>query len=331
MLIDCGKIFSSRDLSLGSGRRATLDATDALAFGNTDLEVAVDTPRWSPAVLDEVVLTGDVVSAVADSEDTVVELGAAAIRSDNTTSVMLEHGLVSLNGHRHGLVVKSSLQRDGIVQSHIVEGLDADDAITYNGLALAEEFLSLVRVLGLRFDECALSVREGIVHESTSAAHISSALVAVDELLLREGDEIASLDLVSTFHGSSGREGPARAAATLVLDTGDGAGSYPVDGVLVLRGPDPEVELLAGAELWLVAENTSELSVGPVRHVIVAHGRCVVEVAGPLLNFEVLGCEFPEAEGVLLSGAVAAALLNNPLHELLFDIRNIGGESFDAQ
>ena len=33
--------------------------------------------------------------------------------------------------------------------------------------------------------------------------------VAVDELLLGEGDELAGLDKVRTLHGSSGGEGPA--------------------------------------------------------------------------------------------------------------------------
>ena len=55
-----------------------------------------------------------------------------------------------------------------------------------------------------------------MIHEAAVAAVVGS--LAVDELLLRERHEGAGLDRERPFDGAGAREGPARAASTLILD-----------------------------------------------------------------------------------------------------------------
>ena len=68
-----------------------------------------------------------------------------------------------------------------------------------------------------------LDVSESVVHESTVAAVVAELMAAVDQVLLREGEELSGLAVVLTLQGPSGRESPARAALTLVLHRSHGA------------------------------------------------------------------------------------------------------------
>jgi hypothetical protein len=54
---------------------------------------------------------------------------------------------------------------------------------------------------------------------------------AIHEILLRERNEGSSGELVATFDGSSGGEGPARTALLLILDGSDGTRISPILGV----------------------------------------------------------------------------------------------------
>lgn len=70
----------------------------------------------------------------------------------------------------------------------------------------------MVWVAGLKFGIVSLPVGEGFVLPPSTAAVVAVAggcRGAIDELLLGEGEEITSVDLVNTFEGSSGGEGPA--------------------------------------------------------------------------------------------------------------------------
>ena len=63
--------------SVGLGeQRGTLDAASARTTSKSELDVALVTPGGAPRVLDEPVAEA-VLETVADSEDSVVELGAA--------------------------------------------------------------------------------------------------------------------------------------------------------------------------------------------------------------------------------------------------------------
>jgi hypothetical protein len=52
---------------------------------------------------------------------------------------------------------------------------------------------------------------------------------AVNKLLLGKRNELSALNLISTFHGTGGRESPAGTALSLVLNRGNGTLSSPVD------------------------------------------------------------------------------------------------------
>ena len=176
---------------------------------STDLDVALVTPGWAPRVLDEeVVLSGFV--AIADSEDTVVKLGSAAGTSDNTTGVTLEGHLVGLNGNGDGLLGNGGLEGSaGLVSRDIVEGFNANVTSSFHVfVAGAGNTVSggiRIRVLGDH--RGLLGVLESVVHETTVATGVDGR--ALDELLLREGDEVAGGNEVSTLEGSGGGESPA--------------------------------------------------------------------------------------------------------------------------
>lgn len=75
---------------------------------------------------------------------------------------------------------------------------------------------------------------ETVDHEATIASHALG--VAVYQVLLRVVLEVAGGNLEGTLDSSSGGEGPARSALTLVLHGRDGALLSPVDAVGQVRG-----------------------------------------------------------------------------------------------
>jgi len=74
---------------------------------------------------------------------------------------------------------------------------------------------------------------EGVIHQTTVAAHVGTAVlevVAVNQVLLGEGLQGTVLVEVSTLKSTSGGERPAGTALALVLDRGDGTKGGPVNG-----------------------------------------------------------------------------------------------------
>ena len=105
-------------------------------------------------------------------------------------------------------------------------------------LELAGAVAGGVWVRGLGVDAAIfLDVVEGEVHETSLAAVVALLRGAVDEVLLRERDQLASLLEVLALERAGGAERPARPAHALVLDRGDVAFGTPVD----LFGKDGKV------------------------------------------------------------------------------------------
>jgi hypothetical protein len=78
-------------------------------------------------------------------------------------------------------------------------------------------------------------VLEGVPHQTTIASSIAisllvAVLVAINKLLFREGNKIASLQEVLTLNVTSGTESPAASAGSLVLWWGNGTLFTPVKG-----------------------------------------------------------------------------------------------------
>lgn len=182
------------------------------------------TPDGSPRVSHDPVLNS-VSGSVSDHTDGVIKAGSASGRVHDTGFVGLEGAVVSLNEDRDGLLVEGGLDGGGrVLSDHFVGGgLDTGSSVVVS----ASSTLALVRVRGLRHGVVLLVILErGVLH--TSIASIVR-LGAINELLLREGEEGSGRDEVSSFHGHVGGERPARTALTLVLNGVDGTLGSPVD------------------------------------------------------------------------------------------------------
>ena len=290
-----------------------------------ELDVSLVSPRGVPGVLDNGV--GDtILNSVTDGEDTVVELVSASVGQD-TSRVELEGGLVSLDGNGGG----SGLE--GLLEA-LLGSVDVDLALVLvsstsaGSLVVARAILSSVWVVVLSHEIELLGVGQGLVHDTTLAtlgvvASSDSVVAAVNELLLREGGEDSGLLEVSSLERSSGGEGPARSALTLVLDSSDGALVSPVNGVgsgEVLVGL---VNGGLGLELSLVSEQLSVLLNGPVAHVIV--GNLVLSKLVEGNDELVVSLELLVSGEVLLLGGVSSVVSGDELDELVFVLSHGGG------
>ena len=98
-----------------------IDTADTITFSNTNLNVASIAPGGAPRILYEpILLTGGVVSAIADGKHGVVNIGAAAISSNDTACVLLVNILISLNSDGDGTLFDGINHGQGIVGSDSV-------------------------------------------------------------------------------------------------------------------------------------------------------------------------------------------------------------------
>jgi hypothetical protein len=170
------------------------------ALVRSHLDVSVISPGSTPGVFDKDVILS-ALDSVSNGEDTMVKVCSASF-SDNTRAVRLEGHLIGFNGNSDWLLVEGSLEL-GSRSSNIFVSRKLD-TIT---LVLALSISSGVSVLGFKCKSIFLDVVEGVVHETAIATTIR--FVTIDELLLGVGIELSSLDLLGTFNGTGGGEGPA--------------------------------------------------------------------------------------------------------------------------
>lgn len=208
-----------------------LDTADTLAINGGDLDVTLITPAGAPRVSDDVVLLArGGISAVADSSDGVVKVGTAGGGVEDTGLVHLEDELVGLNGDGSWLEGDGGLEgRDGVgLDVGVARDLDLLEGLV-RGAGAGGAGARGVWVVRVQFIGVGLQVVEGRVLPTAIAAE--GGLVAGDDLLLGEGDELTGLEEVSTLNGGDSREGPAGSASGLVLDGVDGTLGSPVDTV----------------------------------------------------------------------------------------------------
>merc|ERR1719312_1221696 len=74
-----------------------------------------------------------------------------------------------------------------------------------------------------------LDVHEGFVHYASEASMVTLLSGAVDQILFTQGNKLLGLVEVLTLQTASGREGPAAAAVTLILDRCNKALGSPVN------------------------------------------------------------------------------------------------------
>jgi hypothetical protein len=190
-------------------------AGTSVVAGDSESDVAVFSEGGVPGVLDEPVLeAGSGVGAVASNEDGVVELSAASVAGQNTRFVVLEDGLVGLNGDGEGLSVNGRLHLGDVVGGDISVGehsnIGGGGGIVLAGAASSEPSGG-VGVDGLFSGVIAiLVVLVSVGLETTTAAVVAVGTSgALNELLLRESLELTSCDVVGTLKAAGGGESPA--------------------------------------------------------------------------------------------------------------------------
>jgi len=220
-----------------AGEHTALSSTGVVGCTTGKEDVTSISPGGSPRVLDLVEVNA-VKGSVTDGEDTVVKFSTAGT-GENTRLVQLEVLLVGLDGDRHGVLGKG--RHHGRVRVLLHVSVRHGGRVGHGSAGLGAGTGGLggtrgIRVRGLGTDaSVGGGPLEGVVHKTSVAAHVGSlggslAVVAINELLLRERNEVLVLVEVSSLHGTSGGERPARAALALVLDRGDGTQGGPVNG-----------------------------------------------------------------------------------------------------
>jgi len=181
-------------------------------------------PRSAPRVLDFPVVLA--ISAVADSEDTMIKIGATST-AENARFVKLKARLIGFNGNGHWLTVNGGAQSVFSV-GHILISSDLGISRGSARRSLASAIFSGVGISSFSAKTVSLNVFKGVVHKTTRASEISITERTIHELLFRERGQMAMFKLNNAFNGASGRERPARTALTLILDTSDSAFGHPI-------------------------------------------------------------------------------------------------------
>ena len=179
-----------------------LAAASALGAVDAELDGSVVSPVGSPGVSDEDVVLSRL-GSVSDGEDGVIELSSAGADGDDARPVLLEDGLVGLDGDGDGSGVDRVLE-GGDSSGGALSGDEGSDLLD-SGI-LAGSVLGSVRVVFLSGVALGLGVVEGILVDSTLAG---GSLNAVNELLFREVGVLLGSDLFSGLNGANGRESPA--------------------------------------------------------------------------------------------------------------------------
>ena len=197
-----GRLVEGGVRSRGGDSARSVGLVDVL--GDTD--VSALSPGGRPRVLDLPVV-GSIVSSVSDSQDTVVEAGARGVGHDPAL-VQLPVD-VGVNGDRHGL------DRDGSGKGRLSVGkVSVGDAGGAGNLGAGGHALGGgagargVRVGRFSAKAVGGNVLEGVVHQTAVATLVAVGGVASNQLLLRERDGRAVLEVVSTLHAAGGGERP---------------------------------------------------------------------------------------------------------------------------
>ena len=188
----------------GWPERDLLDTADTNTWDGSDLDVSLVSPRGTPGVSDDVVVLGSIVS-VSNGGDGVIELSSASGGVEDSTGVHLEDRSVGLNGNGGWSLGNGSLELRNGLGSNV--GVGGNTNLTLGGGVLAGSVSSGVWIVSLELLSVGLGIGEGVVLPSTSAS--VGRGIAVNELLLGEGEESSGLDEVVSLNGSGGREGPA--------------------------------------------------------------------------------------------------------------------------
>eukprot|EP01136_Pigoraptor_vietnamica_P008884 Opistho-1_new@44795 len=219
------RVSERRALDLGR-RRHRVEAAAALA--EDDAVVTLLAPRRTPAVLDDPVRLAAVsgLLVIADEEDTVVKvLGVAEDRPGVRDTAEVELHGTGVDANRDGAVGGEPGSELCLVRGERLPARNRGGNV--RRLERARALRALVGVVSLGHDTTLLLDKlVGVAGEAAVAALVDR--VAVNNVLLRERDELALLQEPLALEVACRAEGPARAALALVLDLRDGTLVAPV-------------------------------------------------------------------------------------------------------
>jgi hypothetical protein len=197
--------------------------------------------------------------------------------------------------------------------------LDGDAA---GGVPAGAEFGG-VWVGGLSLNAVLLNVLEGVVGPSSVASVVAELAGAVEELLLGEGDQLAIDDELGALESTGGGEGPAGAALTLVLDTGDGALGNPVNGISVAGNLNNLLIRFLNVHGKKSGVELEELLGGQIGEAIGSEPVGVLGGVG-LLDVLHVGVEYTNSEFLFGGGVVGLVPLGAPVVEGLISPIGVG-------
>mmetsp|Transcript_9341 Transcript_9341/g.17817 ORF Transcript_9341/g.17817 Transcript_9341/m.17817 type:complete len:201 (+) Transcript_9341:258-860(+) len=186
-------------------------------------DVSSITPGLAPRVTDlEVGLAAFIVDTVPHRQNTVIQVVATFGVIVDTTLVKSKRLQVGLNGNRYWLYGQGFYEGlFGIV--HVGKALDACmryglTQTLFRHATSEPVFVSGVWVILLTANtrHVVFDKGERVIHESTTTAHV--VLVAIDQLLFRQGHEISRIQIMGPFNGPNGGKGPTGPAHALILD-----------------------------------------------------------------------------------------------------------------
>jgi len=171
---------------------------------STNVDIIILTPRSTPGVLDD----GGFIETnrlVANTEDGMIEISTATL-FDDTRAVHLEDILISFNEDGNGTINEGSLQ--------LINGVGSDELVTTSDsnslgfLVFALAVFSSVGIVRFEFKTILSSIFDSEVRPATVATFVLFS-VTINDLLFREGEELAVVDEVETFEDTGGGESPA--------------------------------------------------------------------------------------------------------------------------
>ena len=231
---------------------------------------------------------------------------------EDTTFIAFE--AICVNTNRNGALIESWLHL-AISFGKIFVSTHTCNSLGFIVLAFA--IFSIVGIVWLLLNLVLFKIFEGSIHETSIASMIALVCWAVNQLLLRKGGELVSVNLVSTFNWSSSWESPAWSTWSLVLDTSDSTFGYPVNWRLeiLLREVDFVTDLVViGSQAEV---EVSELLIGKVWELVKSF--LVWDIIAGVVDSGLDFTRFPlpESEAVLFIAEVILVVVEHPSHEFL--------------
>lgn len=230
----------------------------------------------------------------------------------NASLVVSEHSVGRANANADWLHSNGSLVLlHGL--SNKVTLTDTDSASNFLVSALA--IFGRVLVVPVVGNWSSLGIIPSVVLDATIASFAFRD--AVDQLLLGELAKLTSPDEMSALHTCDGRECPARAAPTLVLDWQDSTFLSPVDRALHHSFVELEVLSLISLSSWKLTEDFLEFGISESGELIVTGPVRVLLLVDFVHNPVGLEVQLePEVEFLL--GTVRKTVLVDVIDKLLF-------------